>query len=137
MATTGSSLFNANLFNSMLFGGGPVTPGFTPHQVGHGLLYPALRKAQVTLGPQRTPSIAQFQDAIDELNRLIGSLNCDRMNIYSMRQQEFPLVIGKMAYTIGLSPDPFLTADFPVERPQMIERANILTGMTTPETRQP
>ena len=57
------AVFNCGSFNAALFGGmagatGPVV------QAGQGLLYPALRKAGVTLGPQRTPSPAQFQDAI-------------------------------------------------------------------------
>lgn len=120
--------FNAALFNAALFGGSAASAGLTPRQVGQGLLYPALRKAQVTLGPQRTPSPAQFQDAIDELNRLAGSLNCDRLNIYSIARQELPLDPVKASYTIGLSPDPFIVADFPVERPQMIESANLLWG---------
>ena len=33
--------------------------------VGQGILYPALRKAAITLGPQRTPSPAQYQDALE------------------------------------------------------------------------
>src|SRR6185436_8044928 len=118
--------FNSSLFNSLLFGGGSAPAGLTPRQVGQGLLYPALRKAQVTLGPGRTPSVAQFQDAIDELNRLTGSLGCDRLNIYSIARQEFPFATSKNNYTIGLSPDPFFTADFPVERPQMIESVSLL-----------
>lgn len=122
------STFNAALFNSALFGGGTAAAGLTPRQVGQGLLYPALRKAQVTLGPGRTPSVAQFQDAIDELNRLAGSLGCDRLNIYSIARAEYPLDPPKASYTIGLSPDPFIVADFPVERPQMIESANLLWG---------
>ena len=121
--------FNAALFNSALFGGGgALPPGLTPRQVGQGLLYPALRKAQVTLGPGRTPSPAQFQDAIDELNRLTGSLGCDRLFIYSITRQEFALDPVKGSYTIGFSHDPFITVDFPVERPQMIESANVLWG---------
>jgi hypothetical protein len=132
------ALFNSALFNQTLFGGpGGLAPGITPVEVGQGLLYPALRKAQVTLGPLRVPSTAQFQDALWELNRLIGSLNCDRLNIYSIADYEFPLETGKMAYTIGLSPDPLFTADFPVERPQMIERANIVVTSTSPTVRYP
>lgn len=128
MTPSGGVLFNAATFNSALFGGGAGLPGLFPRHVGQGLLYPALRKAQVTLGPGRTPSPAQFQDAIDELNRLTGSLNCDRLNIYSITRQEFPLDPVKATYTIGLSPDALVTADFPVERPAGIESANIVTG---------
>ena len=84
-------LFNATLFNAALFGGTGGAAGECPVlQVGHDLLYPALRKAGITIGPGRTPSPAQFQDAIDELNRLIGSLSCDRLFIYSLDVVQLP-----------------------------------------------
>jgi len=119
------ALFNSALFNQTLFGGaGAAPPGTLSLQVGQGILYPALRKAGVTLGPGRTPSPAQFQDAIDELNRLSGSLNCDRMFIYSIERAEYPLDPPKPTYTIGLSPDP---VDFAAQRPQLIESANIVS----------
>jgi hypothetical protein len=120
------SLFNSVSFNAALFGGGTTPSGTVTIQVGQGILYPALRKAQITLGPQRTPSPAQFQDAIDELNRLAGSLNCDRMFIYSIERAEYPLDPPKATYTIGQSADPFEVVDFPAQRPQLIESANII-----------
>ena len=123
-------LFNTTLFNAALFGGPVGLPGFAPRQVGKGLLYPALRKAGVTLGPQRTPSPAQFQDSIDELNRLVGTLNCDRLFIYSIARAEYPLTGGQTAYTIGEPADPFAQVDFLAQRPQLIESANILSGGT-------
>lgn len=123
-------LFHTTPFNASLFGGVAPSPGFVPRQVGKGILYPALRKAGVTLGPQRTPSPAQFQDSIDELNRLTGTLNCDRLFIYSIAGAQYPLTSGKTSYTIGLSNDPFAVVDFPAERPQLIESANILSGGT-------
>jgi hypothetical protein len=127
MSTSAVPLFNAVQFNAALFGGG-VPPGTITIQVSHGILYPALRKAGVTLGPGRTPSPAQFQDAIDELNRLAGSLNCDRLFIYSITRSEYPLDPPKASYTIGQSPDPFEPVDFRAQRPQLIERANIITS---------
>jgi hypothetical protein len=120
-------LFNAGLFNGQLFGG-PAAAGLVPREVGRGLLYPALRKAGVTLGPGRTPSPAQFQDSIDELNRLSGSLNCDRLFIYSIARNEYPLDPPQASYTIGESPDPLIEADFPAPRPQLIESANIVNA---------
>lgn len=116
--------FNASLFNAAAFGGGSI-PGRVV-QVDEGLLYPALRKAGITLGPQRTPSPAQFQDAIDELNRLSGSLNCDRLFIYSIARDEYPLDPPKMTYTIGIPSDPSEAVDFAAQRPQLIESANIV-----------
>jgi hypothetical protein len=115
-------VFNASLFNAAVFGGGVVPPG-PVIQAGQGLLYPALRKAGVTLGPQRTPSPAQFQDAIDELNRLLGSLNCDRLWIYGQDILPLPLT-GKEIYTIGIDPTGTLPpADFQVQVPKGITQA--------------
>jgi hypothetical protein len=123
-------LFNAQTFNSALFGGAP--PSGTIIEVGEGLLYPALRKAAITLGPQRTPSPAQFQDAIEELTRLIGSLNIDRYFVYSRYTVTAPLNGGK-TYTIGIPADPFSQAsDFNVPRPNGIEAANIVSNGTPP-----
>ena len=107
-------------------GGGMINPVY----VGQGLLYPALRKAGITLGPQRTPSPAQYQDAIDELNRLVGSLSCDRLFIYSKFDLIFPLTDSK-TYTIGASADPNIIPDFDAPRPEGIEAANIImTGQS-------
>lgn len=125
--------FNQALFNSQIFGGGATPPGPVV-QVGPGLLYPALRKAAVTLGPQRTPSVAQYQDAIDELNRLVGSLNCDRLNIYSIARYEFPLNGNKIS-TMGQDPTGAAIADFDGPWPIAIDRANII--YSAPEIRRP
>src|SRR5215831_6173373 len=101
---------------------------------GKGLIYPALRKAGVTLGPQRTPSPAQYQDGLEELNRLTASLSLDRLNIYTVQRQEFPLTTGKNTYTIGED----AAADFNTPRPIAIESANIVNaaagGFRTPLT---
>jgi hypothetical protein len=102
-------------------GGGMINPVY----LGRGILYPALRKAGITLGPQRTPSPAQYQDAIEELNRLVGSLSCDRLFIYSKFDLIFPLTDSK-TYTIGASADPNIAADFDAPRPEAIEAANII-----------
>jgi hypothetical protein len=103
-----------------------MTPCGGMMDVGNGLLYPALRKAGVTLGPGRTPSDAQFQDAIDELNRLVGSLNCDRLFIYAQDTLRLPILTGDGAWTIG--PDP--TADFNQARPQAITQAMLIDDET-------
>lgn len=125
--------FNQAMFNAGLFGGATVPPGPIT-QVGHGLLYPALRKAAITLGPQRTPSTAQFQDAIEELNRLVGSLNCDRLNIYSIANYQFPLS-GKKINTMGTDPTGATLADFPGPWPIAINAANVI--YSTPQIRRP
>lgn len=124
--------YDTALYNSALFGGVAIS-GVQARQVAGGLLYPALRKAGVTIGPGRTPSPAQFQDAIDELNRLAGMLECDRLFIYSITSVTYPLVTGQMQYTIG--PDP--TADFVTDRPQLIESANIVYDFSSSQLGRP
>ena len=118
------ALFDSILFNQGPFGGDGAAQLFGFQPVSK-LIYAALRKAQVTLGPQRTPSPAQFEDGIEELNRLIGSLNCDRLNIYSTSRYQFPLT-GAGSYTIGQVPGMF--ADFDAPRPQAIESANVISS---------
>lgn len=130
--TTVNPLFNAPLFDQAQFNGAGAPAGTV--SVGGGLLYPALRKAAVTLGPQRTPSPAQYQDALEELNRLISSLNCDRMNIYSVARYEWPLSGAKIS-TMGTDPTGAVIADLPGPWPIKIDRANII--YSTPEIRRP
>ena len=124
---SGVAEFNAVQFSSALFGGAPPG-GAQLIQIGTGILYPALRKAAITLGPQRTPSPAQFQDAIGELNRLVGSLNADRLFIYSIDAYQFPLTALQASYTIGQPADPSQQVDFAAPRPQLIDSANILAN---------
>lgn len=113
-------------------GGGMINPVY----LGRGILYPALRKAGITLGPQRTPSPAQYQDAIEELNRLVASLSCDRLFIYSKFDLIFPLTDSK-TYTIGASADPNIAADFDAPRPEGIEAANIVLSSGASDLRYP
>jgi len=117
-------------------GAGTGAGTINPIYVGRGILYPALRKAGITLGPQRTPSAAQYQDAIEELNRLLGSLNCDRLFIYTQTNGIFPLT-GASRYTIGASADPNIVPDFDAPRPQFIEAASIVTSIAEPLLRYP
>jgi hypothetical protein len=118
MPTT--SLWDQILWNQAQFGGGS-TAGLARQTAG-GLIYAALRKAGVTLGPGRIPAPAQMQDGLDELNRFIGSLNCDRLFIYSLDVLELPLVADQTSYTIGLDGG----ADLEAPRPQAITAANLI-----------
>jgi hypothetical protein len=122
-------------WGTTLWGGG--TSGGTAGAISldHGILYPALRKAGVTIGPGRTPSSAQFQDALDEVNRLIDSLDTDRLFIYSRDTAQLPLS-GAKSYTIGTSTDPNVIPDFNGPRPEFIESANAVSN-TTPPVRYP
>src|SRR5262245_16734473 len=127
--------WNAVQFNQAVFGGKP--PAGSVLQVAHGLIYPALRKANISIGPQRIPSPAQFQDAIEELTRFIGSLNCDPLNIYSFDIETFPLKKGQKTYTIGQDPEGVRCADWDVPRPQGIQYANVIWQTNPPPLRYP
>jgi hypothetical protein len=127
-----SPLFDSVLFDQASFGGDLSALAQTTVL---DLIYAALRKAAVTLGPGRTPSPAQQKDAVDELRRLTGSLNCDRLFIFSISTQVFPLT-GAASYTIGRDPSGAITTDFDAPRPQLIESANILSS-TSPAVRFP
>jgi hypothetical protein len=119
-ANTTPGLWDSILWDQAQFGGGDLTglAGTT----GVRIIYAALRKAGVTLGPQRTPSPAQMQDGVEELNRLLGSLHCDRYFIYSLDILAFPLNAGQKSYTIGPG------GDFDATRPQEITHANVING---------
>jgi len=135
-STGNAALFDAAQFNAALFGGQAPTGIVT--QAGAGLLYPALRKAGVVIGPQRTPSPAQFQDSVDECNRLLGSLNCDPLFIYGQDILTFPLQAGKKIYTIGIDPTGNSPAsDFPVTAPQFITYADYVYAPNNPPIRYP
>lgn len=134
MAIIPSSKFNQILWDQGLFNGSVPSAGC---QTAGSLIYAALRKASVTLGPGRTPSPAQQQDALDELRRLTGSLNCDRLNIYTQQHWEFPLNPGQKIYTIGQDDCGGALADFDAPRPQLIERANIIYNSGGPNLRYP
>lgn len=124
------SLWNNILFDQAAFGGD--TSGLTEQTAG-GLIYAALRKAGVTLGPGRTPAPAQMQDALGELRRLTGSLNCDRLFIYAEDTFTFPIQASKKFYTWGQVPGSTAVADFDAPRPQLITRANFVeSGLRYP-----
>jgi hypothetical protein len=132
MSSSTGSLFDNIRWNAGAFGG--VTPSGAPVTAGKGLIYPALRKAAVTLGPQRTPSPAQYQDGLEELNRLLGSLNCDRLFIFSMARYEYPMS-GAKTFTIGIDPQGQTIADLNGPRPLQIDKANIIYSV--PGIRRP
>lgn len=125
MGTFGGSIFG---------GGGSGGSGPAGTVPASKLFYAAMRKAGITLAPGRTPSLDQFQDALDECNRMIGGWNCERPKIYTVRIDELALTTAK-EYTIGIDPAGQSIADFNVPRPQEIIKANILFP-TTPVVRR-
>lgn len=111
-------------FGSALWGGGGGDSSVSssiPTTLVSDLLYHALRLAGVTLGPERTPSRAQYGDALRAANRMLGVWNTNGLVIpYVQTEALFTLTLGQQAYTMGPS------GDIDTTRPQRIERANLV-----------
>lgn len=113
--------FNSELFDNALFnGGGAGTGGGIVSTPVSDLIYDALRRAGVTLGPDRTPSRAQYNDGLRAGNRMLGRWNADGLIIPNITIEAFALTAGLATYTMG--PD----GDFATTRPQRIAYANLL-----------
>lgn len=108
--------------------GGVGTPGVPALE----LIQSALRIAGITLAPGRGPNAAQQAEALQLLNRMIGSWNCDPLKIYTTLIAVYGLVAGQKSYTIG---GPGLDANFDAARPQEIKFANIIIS-SNPAIRQ-
>ncbi len=95
--------------------------------LGTGLLNPAFRIAGVTKRPMRTPSPDQYSEAIGIINRMIGTWNCDPLDIFTTTIAVFNLVANQLSYTIGPSGNFNVTPT-----PQRIDLANIILPGTPP-----
>ena len=97
------------------------------------VLSASLRVAGITLAPGRTPSTDQSAEAIQILNRMIGSWDIDRDKIFTVEIDAYTLTPGKKTYQIGPGAADFGAALRPVE----IESANIIVNTTNPVVREP
>lgn len=121
MGTFGSGLFGAST--------GSGSPDNTGTWSIAKILYHALRKARVTNGPGRTPSVDQIGDAFFLLRALLDLWNAQRLTIVNVSRLVFDLVAGTADYTIGPTGG-WVTAG---ARPPLIEWAGrILSGVETP-----
>lgn len=93
------------------------------------IIMPAYRIAGITQRAMIVPSTDMYAEAIPELNRLLGSWNCDGHKIYSTAIVSAALTAGVKTYTIGSG------GTFNVARPLFIRGANLLYP-TTPVVRQ-
>lgn len=121
------------LFGSGLWGGaggGGAAPPAGAIKLGTGILNPAFRIAGITKRPMRTPSPDQYAEAVPVLNRLFGSWDTDRLNIFTVQPSIFPLVANQLEYTIGPG------GNFNVPAPEKIEDANVILA-GSPPLRQP
>lgn len=73
-----------------------------------------------------TPSADEQTDALSVLNDMIDSWSTERLLIYSIIREEFPLVVGQQSYTIGAA------GNFNTTRPMRIEHAGIKISGTNP-----
>jgi len=84
------------------------------------LILPAYRIAGITLLPGVIPNIDKINEAIPALNRMVGSWNCSRPNIFTIRIDTLPCIAGKLNYTVGPG------ADFDMPRPQAIQNGVVV-----------
>lgn len=87
---------------------------------GGDLIASSLRLINV-LASGETPSGAESTDALMILNQMLDTWNADRLMIYTIKIDEFPLTVGKQTYTMGAS------GDFNTSRPARIERMGIVS----------
>lgn len=67
------------------------------------------------LAAGETFPIEEANDALDVLNDMIDSWNTQRLNIFTTRSDDFPLVLGQQSYTLGPG------GDFDMPRPPQID----------------
>jgi len=67
------------------------------------------------------PEAAEAQDALASLNQMMDVWNAERMMIFTIKIEEFPLVVGQQTYLMGPG------GDFNTVRPAKIERMGIVS----------
>jgi hypothetical protein len=67
------------------------------------------------IGQNETPSSSEASDGLLALNDMLDSWSTDRTYIYSILQENFPLVSGTVSYTMGVG------GDFNTTRPTEID----------------
>lgn len=67
-----------------------------------------------------TPSAEDAALAFSLLNMMMDAWNTERLLIYTIRMDEFPLTVGQQTYTLGPG------GDFDMDRPPKIERMSIV-----------
>lgn len=86
-------------------------------------------KIMGALGQNETPTSSEADDGLISLNNMLESMSLDRTMIYSVNQNNFPLVNGTASYSIGTG------GDFVMNRPSKIDNAFIkINGVDYPLT---
>lgn len=73
------------------------------------------------IGQNETPTSSEADDGLVALNDMLDSWSTDRTYIFSILQENFPLVAGTVTYTVGIG------GDFNTTRPVAID--NIFTRL--------
>src|SRR5229473_6914314 len=91
------------------------------------LISSALRLVNA-LASGEVPSAAEANDALLILNMMLDAWSIDRLMIFTVAIQDFPLVAGQQVYTMGTG------GNFNTSRPPKIERMSIvlLSNPTNP-----
>ncbi len=121
-------------FGSGVFGGGGGSGGGGSVGVPlASIVQRAYRIAGITKWVGTTPQDDWFTEAIAELNAFIGTLNLNRLNIFTVAVTNTPLSSGIKAYLVGSGATPQTIAGvdygaFDMPRPQRIENGVVLLG---------
>src|ERR1039458_5752289 len=75
-----------------------------------------------------TPSAPEANDALMVFNQMLDAWNAERLAIFTTASNDFPLVIGQQAYTLGD------TGNFNIQRPARISGMSciLLNNPTNP-----
>lgn len=76
------------------------------------------------IGQNETPSSSEASDGLLALNDMLDSWSTDRTYIYSILQENFPLVSGTVSYTMGVG------GDFNTTRPTEIDNVFVRLNET-------
>ena len=77
------------------------------------------------LASGETPTGAEASDSLMVLNQMLDSWNAERLMIFTINIQEFPLIVGQQVYTMGTG------GTFNTARPAKIDRISIVS-LTNP-----
>ena len=78
------------------------------------------------LGKGAALEASDTYDAFEALNDLIDECNNDRLMIYEIRRDVFPMVVNQQVYTLGVG------GNFNMPRPPKVDRMSVLLTLTTP-----
>jgi hypothetical protein len=76
------------------------------------------------LASGEAPAAAEQQDAFASLNSMLDSWKLEKLMCYAVLPERFPLVAGKLSYTMGSG------GDFDTEWPTRIEKVNLIYAQT-------